>query len=245
MLRGGPYLFKQAESTQEFDQVHRLNHRTFVDEIPQHQPTGTGALVDKFHHKNVYLIVLRDERVVGMVSAHDQPPFSIADRLPNPEILAEPGTRPLEVRLLAIEPHERNNTLFFGLIWTLYAYAQKNGYTHLFISGVEKRQKLYERLGFVPLGPAVSCGKAAFVPMVQRVGQLPKKLEHRKMLWEMRVDKAKGPAEPVCLLPGPVTLSREVRQAFSEPPVYHRGPEFIERFVRVRELLGEMVAGRD
>src|SRR5437868_10824631 len=106
MLRVGHYLFKRAESKQEFEQVHRLNHRTFLDEIPQHQPTGTGALVDKFHHKNVYLIVLRDERVVGMVSAHDQPPFSIADRLPSPEILLEPGTRPLEVRLLAIEPSE-------------------------------------------------------------------------------------------------------------------------------------------
>ena len=205
MLRVGHYLFKRAESEQEFEQVHRLNHRTFVDEIPQHQPTGTGALVDKFHHKNVYLIVLRDDRVVGMVSTHDQPPFSVADRLPDPKVLDRHGTRPLEVRLLAIEPRERNNTLFFGLIWTLYAYAQKNGYTHLFISGVEKRQKLYERLGFVPLGPAVGCGEAAFVPMVQIVGQLPGKLEHMKKMWEMRLEKgiSKSTTQPVCLLPGP------------------------------------------
>ena len=104
MLRVGPYSFKRAESKQEFEQVHRLNHRPFVDEIPQHPPTGSGILVDKFHHKNVYLIVLRDDRVVGMVSTHDQPPFSIADRLPDPKILYDIGTRPLEVRLLAIEP---------------------------------------------------------------------------------------------------------------------------------------------
>ncbi|HWY86676.1 MAG TPA: GNAT family N-acetyltransferase [Gemmataceae bacterium] len=247
MLRVGHYLFKRAESKQEFEQVHRLNHRTFVDEIPQHQPTGTGALVDKFHHKNVYLIVLRDDRVVGMVSTHDQPPFSVADRLPDPKILDQDGSRPLEVRLLAIEPRERNNTLFFGLIWTLYAYAQKNGYTHLFISGVEKRQKLYERLGFVPLGPAVRCGEAAFVPMVQIVGQLPGKLEHMKKMWEMRLEKgiSKSPTQPVCLLPGPVTMSREVQASFSEPPIYHRGPEFIDRFVKVRGLLGDMVGGRD
>src|SRR4051812_30331106 len=55
MLRVGHYLFKRAESKQEFEQVHRLNHRTFVDEIPQHKATGTGVLVDKFHHKSVYL----------------------------------------------------------------------------------------------------------------------------------------------------------------------------------------------
>ena len=247
MLRVGPYLFKRAESKQEFEQVHRLNHRTFVDEIPQHQPTGNGILVDKFHHKNVYLIVLREDRVVGMVSTHDEPPFSIADRLPDPKILDRHGTRPLEVRLLAIEPRERNNTLFFGLIWTLYAYAQKNDYTHLFISGIEKRLELYKRLGFRPLGPAVGSGEAAFVPMVQTIGQLPEKMEHMKKMWEIRLAKAgpKTPSEPVCLLPGPVTMSREVQAAFSDPPIYHRGPEFIDRFVKVRGLLGDMVGGRD
>jgi len=247
MLRVGQYLFKQAESKQEFEQVHRLNHRTFVDEIPQHEPTGTGILVDKFHHKNVYLIVLRDDQVVGMLSVHDQPPFSVADRLPDPGVLYKDDSRPLEVRLLAIEPRERNNTLFFGLIWTLYAYAQKNGYTHLFISGVEKRIKLYERLGFVPLGPAVGRGDATFVPMVQVVGHLPQKLEHMKKMWEIRLEKVapKKSADPVCLLPGPVTMSRAVQAAFSAAPIYHRGPEFIDRFVKVRNLLGDMVGGRD
>jgi aspartate aminotransferase-like enzyme len=247
MLRVGHYLFKQAESKQEFEQVHRLNHRTFVDEIPQHEPTGTGILVDKFHHKNVYLIGLRDDRVVAMVSIHDQPPFSVAERMPDPSVLSKPGTRPLEVRLLAIEPRERNNTLFFGLIWTLYGYALEKGYTHLFISGVEKRVKLYERLGFVSLGPAARCGEASFVPMVQVVGQLPDKLENMKKMWEIRLEKfvPKTTKEPVCLLPGPVTMSRQVRSAFSQPPIYHRGPEFIEHYVNVRHFLGDMVGGRD
>src|SRR4029077_7711725 len=83
--------------------------------------------------------------------------------------------------------------------------------------------------------------------MVQKVGQLPEKLEHMKRMWEMRLAKAgpKPSTEPVCLLPGPVTMSREVRAAFSEAPIYHRGPEFIGRFVKVRNLLGDMVGGRD
>src|SRR5262249_45106507 len=44
--------------------------------------------------------------------------------------------------------------------------------------------------------------------------------------------------------PGPVTTSALVRSAFHEPPIYHRGPEFIRRFVTLRRLLGEMVGGR-
>ncbi len=209
---------------------------------------ATGVLVDKFHHKNVYFIVKRDEHVVGMVSAHDQPPFSVADRLPDAEILYKDNIRPLEVRLLAIEPSERNSTLFFGLIWTLYAYAQRHGYTHLFISGVEQaRQDFTSVWDSSRWARRSGAAKRRFVPMVQIVGQLPEKLEHMKKMWENRLEKVapKPRTEPVCLLPGPVTMSREVREAFSRPPIYHRGPEFIDRFVKVRHLLGDMVGGRD
>src|SRR5262249_5109086 len=91
MLRVGPYVFKHAETRQEFENIHRLNYRTFVSEIPQYSDPGTGRLVDKFHDKSAYFIVLREGRVVGMLSAHDQPPFSVADRLLEPEILTRPG----------------------------------------------------------------------------------------------------------------------------------------------------------
>src|SRR5207253_10279177 len=79
------------------------------------------------------------------------------------------------------------------------------------------------------------------------VGQLPRKLEHMKKMWEIRLEKVvlKPPSLPVCLLPGPVTMSAQVRAAFTEAPIYHRGPEFIDRFVKVRNLLGDMVGGRD
>lgn len=252
MLRVGKYVFKRAETTQEFEQIHRLNHRTFVEEIPQHHSTDTGLLVDKFHHKNRYLIAVKEGRVIGMVSVHDQPPFSVADRLPDPGILTRDGIRPLEVRLLALEPEERNNTLFFGLVWALYEDARASGYTHLFISGVSDRVDLYERLGFVRLGPAVPCGNASFVPMAMTIGVIPPKMQRVKNMWEMHLGKlqpmtSQSPkySEPVCLLPGPVTMSRAVREAFSQPPIYHRGPEFIERFVQTRHRLGEMVGGRD
>jgi aspartate aminotransferase-like enzyme/N-acyl-L-homoserine lactone synthetase len=246
MLQVGQYVFKRAETSQEFEQIHRLNHRTFVGEIPQHPDPGDGILIDKFHNKNAYLIVLRENQVVGMVSAHDQPPFSVAERLREPGILQRQGTRPLEVRLLAIDPKERNSTMFFGLIWSLYEYARSHGYTHLFISGVEERLALYQRLGFVALGPAVASGQASFVPMVLTIGQLPLKMQRVKQLWEIHMDKVKPRRpEPVCLLPGPVTTAKEVRDAFQQAPIYHRGPEFIRRFMKVREVLGRIVGGRN
>jgi len=247
MLRVGNHLFKRAESNQEFEQIHRLNHRTFAEEIPQHGRTETGTLVDKFHHKNVYFVVLRDDRVVGMVSAHDEPPFSVADRLPDPSILFAPGRRGMEVRLLAIEPSERNHIIVsFGLFYCLYDYARKLGYSHLYISAVSNRLGLYDKIGFSPLGPAVACGEASFVPMELPLDRMPKKVLRMKDMWLSHVDKTMNREfESVCLLPGPVTISHAVRDAFHQPAIYHRGPEFIERFVKVRHLLGEMVGGRD
>lgn len=277
MMQVGPYLFKRAETEQEFEQIHRLNHRTFVDEIPQHAPSGTGLLVDKFHYKNAYFIVLEHGRVVGMLSVHDQPPFSVADRLADPEILTRSGSRPMEARLLAVEPDKRNSTVFFGLLWVMYEYAAQAGYTHLYISGVEERVPLYQRLGFEPLGPAVPCGRASFVPMVLTVGRLPARTQRVKQLWEAHCQGrdartpghgdlavegyrdpetealvAGGPCarsaqrhgEPVCLLPGPVAIAPAVRRAFQQLPIYHRGPEFIALFQKVRRSLGELAGAR-
>lgn len=243
MMRVGNYVFKRAETEQEFEQVHALNYRTFVSEISQYADNGSGVLVDKFHHKNNYFIVLRHGRLLGMLCTHDQAPFSVTDRLPDPSFLQQPGVRPLEVRLLAIEPEERNNTLFFGLIWVLYEFAIKHGYSHLIISGYEDRLDLYERLGFTALGPAKRCGDASFTPMALTIGKIPLRVERIKKMWENHLEKVQK--EPVCLLPGPVTLSSSVRAAFHQPPLYHRGPAFIDRFMQVRRQLGDMVGGRD
>lgn len=246
MLRVGHYIFKRAETPAEFEQVHRLNYQTFVNEIPQHPDNGAGALVDKFHGKNAYFIVIEDDRVIAMVSGHDEAPFSVADRLPDKSILDRPGARPLEVRLLAIEPDKRNLTVFIGLVWSLYHHAHANGYTHMFISGLKERERLYRRLGFESLGPPVAHGGAEFVPMVMIIGQLPERLMDVKRRWERQHTTMNEPTkELVCLLPGPVTTSAAVRAAHQKPPVYHRGPEFIELFQRVRRRLTSMVGGRD
>ena len=74
-------VFKVATEGQEFDQIHRLNYKTFVEEIPQHTPNSEQRLVDKFHTENTYLIGLRGEQVMGMVAVRDKRPFSLDTKL--------------------------------------------------------------------------------------------------------------------------------------------------------------------
>src|SRR6516162_7200661 len=213
LCRRGPrmyqdgYVFKRAVTTEEIEQIHRLNYRTFVTEIPQHHDTGDGRLVDKFHAKNTYFIAVRRDQVVGMISIHDQPPFSIADRLPDPSILTHPDSRPIEVRLLAVAPEQRKTTVMMGLVSQFYEYARAQGYTHAYLSGVVDRVPLYRQFGFEPLGPAVRSGEASFVPMGITISRLVSVNEPRHLRWRKRMERRGSPRrEAVCLLPGPVSI---------------------------------------
>jgi aspartate aminotransferase-like enzyme len=283
------YVFKQAETEDEFQQIHSLNYRTFVAEIGQHSDHGEPILVDKFHHKNTYYVALQGGRLVGMVGVHDQPPFSVGDRLSDPSILTRPGFKPLEVRLLAVEPQRRAGFVFGGVVYMIYLHALKRGCTHLIISALEDRRGLYDQMGFEPLGPAVPCGQARFIPMAVEIGKLAHTNRRFIELFGNRVgqdgdgtsqpesrteeneegeeegdpstfrvagvfpgphkptllDSRQGETPPVCLLPGPVTVAPVVHEAFRQSPIYHRGPEFIALFQKVRGILGDLVGGRD
>ena len=157
-------IFKKDDTGGEFEQVHALNYRTFAEEIGQFAADGSGILVDRFHAKNTYFVAVEQERVLGMVAVHDEPPFSAASRLADRTVL---GTlrRPLEVRLLAIEPHARHRMILAGLMWKAFEAAQGRGCSHILISGRAEKLRIYEKLGFRTLGPAVRAGAAWFSPM--------------------------------------------------------------------------------
>src|SRR5262245_32589308 len=91
----------------EFEQIHRLNYKTFVEEIPQHQPNPEGRLVDKFHTENTYAICLDGGRIVGMVTARGNRPFSLDFKLTGLDSFLPTGRRVCEIRLLSVEKEYR------------------------------------------------------------------------------------------------------------------------------------------
>ena len=240
-LRLGRYLFKAAETSAEHEQLHRLNYETFVREVPQHDDPGDGRLVDKFHDKNRYFVALEGERVVGMLSVHDRPPFSIAEKLPDPALLERIGPRPLEVRLLAVEPRHRNGVVFSGLCVAVLRHAQRHGYSHMLISGVADRLRLYERMGFRPLGPAVTQGGARFVPMVVQVDGMPSQILDEAERLERRGGPAGAPV--LSLTPGHSQLAPDVLAELARPGIDHRSEEFSALHAQLREALAELVGG--
>lgn len=190
MLEIGAYRFKEASSPSELEQVHRLNYQTFVQEIPQHADPGNGQLVDKFHEKNHYLICLKGDDLVGMISWCDEPPFSVTSRLPDPKVLDQPGLRPVEIRLMAVVPAERKSLVLPGLVWALYLQSKAMPWTHFVISGVIEQRELHTHLGFEPLGPPVGTGRAQFTPMWLPVGRLAETMGRSMDRWQKRLHRA-------------------------------------------------------
>ncbi|HXD01650.1 MAG TPA: GNAT family N-acyltransferase, partial [Verrucomicrobiae bacterium] len=72
-----PLVFKTASEDWEFDLIHQLNYKTFVEEIPQHSPSPTRRRVDPFHAENTYLICLSGRRLAGMLALRGKRPFSL------------------------------------------------------------------------------------------------------------------------------------------------------------------------
>ena len=238
-MRTEPTLtFKIADQDGEFDAIHRLNYKTFVEEIPQHARNLDERLVDKFHPENTYAIALDGQQLVGMVAGRVKRPFSLDQKVAALDKHLPAGRRLLEVRLLSVEKQFRNGFVFSRLVGLLAHHFREQGYDLAVISGTLRQARLYKHLGFVPFGPVVGTGDAQFQPMYLTLESF---LQMSKALAppSRAVDKILA-----SYLPGPVDVHGEVRKAFEKGPVSHRSDMFMADFQLTRRLLGELTRAK-
>ncbi len=234
-----PLVFKFASEDWEFEQIHRLNYRTFVEEIPQHKASPTHRLVDKFHAENTYLICLDDQKIVGMLAARGNRPFSLDQKLPELDTHLPKGRTVCEIRLLAIDKSfrgSRGGQILSGLLALLWQHGVERGYDLAIISGTMRQLRLYQHLGFVPFGPLVGTGDAQFQPMYVTLETF--EVTAREFLRSAPAKSFQPSA--VNFLPGPVTVRREVRRAFEQAPESHRADSFKQDFQQTKQLLCDL-----
>jgi len=157
--------YKIAETENEFEQIFRLNYKTFVEEIPQHERNAEKCLVDKFHAENTYLICMEADHLLGMLAVRDKRPFSLDLKLENLDSYLPECKSICEIRLLAVEPEGRSTRIFGGLILQLAGYCDERHYDLMIMSGTTRQAKLYRHLGFTAFGPLVGSGDTLFQPM--------------------------------------------------------------------------------
>ncbi|MBC9933127.1 GNAT family N-acetyltransferase [Chitinophaga qingshengii] len=165
-------IIKIADQPNEFEQIHRLNYKLFVEEIPQHPANDDKILVDKFHFKNKYVIALKNDHVIGMVCYNEVRPFSLDGKVQQLDEHIPPYKRLAEVRLLGIERSERKISVAYRLLRQLIAEMLHQGIDSAVVSGTTRQIKLYTKLGFVPFGNLVGVEGALYQPMFIHVTNL-------------------------------------------------------------------------
>lgn len=227
--------FKIANEDWEFQEIHRLNYETFVEEIPQHESNSTGLLVDKFHNENTYIICLKEHGLAGMIAVRNKRPFSLDNKLKNLNDYL-PGSRSLcELRLLAIRKKYRKKKVIQGLFKYLARYCESNFYDLAIISASTKEFSLYKRLGFTEFGPLVGKNGASFQPMYLTYDSYGKFKKSSNILNDKDV------SQEYFYQPGPVKIRDEVKKEFARSPVSHRSEKFEKELVKVQKKLSQLV----
>lgn len=238
-------LFKIATTDDEFEQIHRLNYRTFVEEIPQHAPNPNGRQVDKFHAENTYVIGVRDGRVIAQIAIRRRRPFSLDAKLPDLDRWLPQGRKIVELRLLAVDSAHRNGPVPAQLLQFVAQYCIDRGDDTAVISGAVRRLRLYRALGFEPFGPVVGTAEAPYQPMLLTLEKFVAAMQARRGLQPNGSGIDAELPGPINLLPGPVAVSPAVLAAVGRPAVPHRAPEFMAAMGGVRRRLAALVHAKD
>src|SRR5262252_3860940 len=235
-----PLVFKTATEDLEFEQIHRLNYKTFAEEIPQHHANASQRLVDKFHAENTYLVCFAGKKLVGMLAVRGNRPFSLDQKLEKLDSFLPPNRKICEIRLLAIEKKFRGAQVLQGILALLWQHGIEKGYDLAIISGTTRQFRLYQHLGFVPFGPVVGAGDAQFQPMYVTL----ETFESTAREFLRSSPSRSFQPSAVNFLPGPVAVRREVRRAFEQAPESHRAGTFIKDFQAAKKELCDLTKAK-
>lgn len=253
--------FKIADQAQEFEQIHRLNYRTFVEEIPQHPANPERRLVDKFHDENTYFIALQGETLIGMLTLRAARPFSLDGKVDNldqylPQAKPDSVQKICEIRLLAIEPAYRHTSVFAKLFHFALTTCLKQEFTFALVSATVLQEKLYANMGFTAFANLVGKPGAMYQPMYLVLAsalRMQQRLQTNRILRDgvtakdvlTRDEMPLLKKAPISFLPGPVEIHPAVQAVFANAPVSHRAESFLSLLSDTKARLCQLLGSRE
>lgn len=160
--------------TAEFEPLWRFNYAVFAAELGMREVREDRTLVDKFHAKNIYFAarLAAGGEIVGMISAHWQPPYSAAEHFGEAVTAMPAGGKLAEIRLFAVRADFRGTSVPARLGIAMLTELGRRKIDEVVISGISTQKPLYEQLGFAVAGTPAASGQTTLYPMRARLGDV-------------------------------------------------------------------------
>lgn len=146
------------------EQIYRIRHAVYAEELGQHPRNAEGALRDALDAVNDYIVVLEQDRVVAFVAI--TPPtagtFSIDKYFSRTDLPIRFHERLYELRLLTVCHGYRHAMLLRLLVEATFGHLHALGATEAIAIGRQEILDLYEGLGFQRLGLSIQSGRVSY-----------------------------------------------------------------------------------
>lgn len=168
------------------EQIYRLRHAIFAEELGQHETNAAGRLVDSLDEVNVYLVVARGERVRAFISLTppDAGRYSIDKYLARDDCQLPWGDGLWEMRLLSVVPAERGGPFASILLFAGFRWIEEHGGRSVVLIGRADLLEYYRKFGVEPTGHEITSGRVRYALMQGTVEHIAKvaRTRHRRTL---------------------------------------------------------------
>ena len=146
------------------DEIYKLRHDVFADELRQHQPNVAGELRDKLDGSNTYIVASVDDHIAGFISI--TPPgdagYSIDKYITRDQLPFAVDHCLYEARLLTVVKSFRGSELAALLMYAVLRWVEAHGGTRVVAIGRRGVLPLYLKVGLQLVGLSVRSGEVDY-----------------------------------------------------------------------------------
>ena len=173
-------------SDSQREAIYRLRHRVYAEELGQHAVHPSQALRDPLDERNIYLVALEGESMLGFISL--TPPggasYSIDKYFTRTELPVPLDAATWEIRLLTVLAEHRGRDLAILLMYAALRWVEANAGTTVIAIGREEILPLYVRAGLNRSGKWTLSGQVRYEFVHATVAELNANLPKFQALLE-------------------------------------------------------------
>jgi histidinol-phosphate/aromatic aminotransferase/cobyric acid decarboxylase-like protein/N-acyl-L-homoserine lactone synthetase len=168
------------------DQIYKIRHRVYAEELQQHTTNSAGALSDELDLYNHYIVAKQEQQVVGFISI--TPPsaakYSVDKYFSRSAIPYDFDDHLYEIRLLTIIEPRRNSSLALVLMFASFRWVASHGGKYIVSICRSDILEMYKKAGLTTLDKRATSGKVTYELCVAEVVTLSTQVQDDLSFYE-------------------------------------------------------------